>query len=254
MARTLVLLVFLSGLLFVLLMLTSPSAAAPPARKAVVVELFTSEGCSSCPPADELLRQLAENPTSAGVEVIPLGFHVDYWNHLGWKDRFSDAAYSKRQEEYAHRFRLDGPYTPEMVIDGSSELVGNNQSGVTRAITAAAAQPQPAEVQLSVSPGDKLIVKVSAPPSAAGDVWFAITENNLSNQVSAGENNGHTLRHAAVVHKFHRIGRLQNGSFAGEVPLALQKEWKRSDLQFAVFVQQAGEGPVLGAAAIKLGK
>lgn len=252
MARTLVLLVFLSGLLFVSLTLTSPSAAAPPAHKAVVVELFTSEGCSSCPPADELLRKLAENPAAAGVEVIPLGFHVDYWNHLGWKDRFSDAAYSKRQEEYARRFRLDGPYTPQMVIDGSSELVGNNQSGVSRAIAAAAAQPQPAEVQLALSGADKLAIKISAPQSAAGDVWLAVTENNLSNHVSAGENNGHTLRHAAVVHEFRKIGALQNGSFASEVPLALQKEWKRGDLQFAVFVQQAGEGPVLGAAAIKL--
>ncbi|HYX54431.1 MAG TPA: DUF1223 domain-containing protein [Candidatus Limnocylindrales bacterium] len=251
MARTLALLLVLSGLIVISLLLTSPSAAAPPARKAVVVELFTSEGCSSCPPADELLRKLAENSPSDGVEVIPLGFHVDYWNHLGWRDRFSDAAYSKRQEEYARRFRLDGPYTPQTVIDGSSELVGNDKSGLAKAIASAAAQPQPADVQLNLSVAGKLAVKVLAPQSASGDVWLAITENNLSSQVSAGENIGHTLRHAAVVHEFRRIGALQNGGFNTDIPIALQKDWKRNDLVISVFVQSAAQGPVLGAAAVR---
>lgn len=253
MGRIVALLIILFSVVFVSIVLASPGSTAQ-SRKAVVVELFTSEGCSSCPPADALLRKLAENPSSAGAQVIPLGFHVDYWNHLGWKDRFSDAAWSRRQEGYARKFHLDGPYTPQMVIDGSSELVGNDQSGVTKAIAAAAAQPQPADVQLGLGADDKLAVKITAPSSAAGDVWLAVTENNLSNQVSAGENNGHTLRHSAVVREFRRVGTLQAGSFAQTIPIAIHPDWKRSDLLVSIFVQQAGQGPVLGAAVIRAAK
>src|ERR1700747_995744 len=95
-----------------------------PPRKAVVVELFTSEGCSSCPPADKLLINFREQHRNDGVEIIPLGFHVDYWNRLGWRDRFSSAAYSQRQEDYADRMKLGGPYTPQMVADGETQFVG----------------------------------------------------------------------------------------------------------------------------------
>src|SRR5581483_91305 len=95
-------------------------------RKAVVVELFTSEGCSSCPPADELLNRMNGRASSNGATIIPLGFHVDYWNYLGWQDRFSSHAYSERQQQYAQRFGLGGPYTPQMVVDGANEFVGNS--------------------------------------------------------------------------------------------------------------------------------
>src|SRR6266852_3738631 len=116
-----------------------PKPAPPtPARKAVVVELFTSEGCSSCPPADALLIKFREQHRYDGVEVIPLGFHVDYWNSLGWQDRFSSAAYSQRQEDYANRMKLDGPYTPQMVVDGDTEFVGNNTDRARDAIAQAA--------------------------------------------------------------------------------------------------------------------
>jgi hypothetical protein len=95
-------------------------------RKAVVVELFTSEGCSSCPPADELLGRLRRDLSAKNIQVIPLGFHVDYWDGLGWKDRFSSAKFTQRQEQYAQALRVDGPYTPEMVVDGAVEFVGND--------------------------------------------------------------------------------------------------------------------------------
>src|ERR1700674_1167395 len=103
-----------------------PAATPEARRKAVVVELFTSEGCSSCPPADALLLQLRQQSQQDGTEIIPLGFHVDYWNDLGWQDRFSSPAYSRRQEQYAHQFALDGPYTPQMVVDGSREFTGRD--------------------------------------------------------------------------------------------------------------------------------
>src|ERR1700736_5991387 len=95
-------------------------------RKAVVVELFTSEGCSSCPPADELLGHLSHDLSAKNILVIPLGFHVDYWDGLGWKDRFSSAGFTQRQAQYARALKVDGPYTPEMVVDGAVEFVGNN--------------------------------------------------------------------------------------------------------------------------------
>src|SRR5262249_6940302 len=95
-------------------------------RKPVVLELFTSEGCSSCPPADELLRSLPQDLAGKNVRVIPLGLHVDYWNSLGWKDRFSSADFTRRQEEYERSLGVDGPYTPQMVVDGTTELVGND--------------------------------------------------------------------------------------------------------------------------------
>ena len=111
-----------------------PTAAKGPARSPVVVELFTSEGCSSCPPADELLSRLRKEGTENGVEIIPLGFHVDYWNYQGWQDRFSSNQYSKRQETYAAQLHTEGPYTPEMVVNGSHEFVGNDAARARSAI------------------------------------------------------------------------------------------------------------------------
>src|SRR5579859_2173237 len=126
-----------------------PKPAAPtPARKTVVVELFTSEGCSSCPPADALLIKFREQRRDDGVEIIPLGFHVDYWNRLGWQDRFSSASYSQRQEDYANRMKLDGPYTPQMVVDGDTEFVGNNTANATNAIAHAAGRAPGAQLEV----------------------------------------------------------------------------------------------------------
>src|SRR5215469_12452024 len=130
----------------------------PPAkRKAVVVELFTSEGCSSCPPADALLTKMQHHATSNGAEIIPLGFHVDYWDELGWKDRFSSHAYTERQAEYSSRFRLDGPYTPQMVVDGETQFVGNDFGSAENALTKAAAQQQETEVTLKWASPEKLL-------------------------------------------------------------------------------------------------
>ena len=224
------------------------SPVAPPARKAVIVELFTSEGCSSCPPADALLGRLRGE--SAGVEVIPLGFHVDYWNHLGWQDRFSAAAYSRRQEEYARRFRIDGPYTPQMVVDGAQEFVGGEGRRASQAIAQASSQSAAADVQLGWASDDKLGVRITAPGMNSGDVLLAVTEDNLSTQVAAGENNGRVLRHSAVVRDFKRLGQVKNGGFVAGVPLTLEKDWKRNDLRVVVFVQAPERGRIEGAAAV----
>src|SRR5579862_6970255 len=115
--------IFLTLVLYVSIMFAKTPATVD-AHRTVVVELFTSEGCSSCPPADELLGHLRQDLSAKNIQVIPLGFHVDYWNSQGWKDRFSSASFTQRQEQYAKSLKVDGPYTPQMVVDGTSEFVG----------------------------------------------------------------------------------------------------------------------------------
>lgn len=251
MARlTLGLAVLLAAGFFLFASMSKTTNAAP--RRAVVVELFTSEGCSSCPPADELLGHLRQELAAKNVQVAPLGFHVDYWNSLGWKDRFSSADYSHRQELYARSMGLDGPYTPQMIVDGATEIVGNNAAHAERAITEAASQPAVAEVNLSVDKSGSLTVNVKSASADSGNVMFAITEDNLSTQVGAGENNGHTLHHAAVVREFRQLGQLHSGGFTADVPLKLQADWKRADLRAIVFVQEGPTGKIQGAASVPL--
>lgn len=230
-----------------------PRPAAPvPARKAVVVELFTSEGCSSCPPADALLIKFREQHRDDGVEIIPLGFHVDYWNRLGWKDRFSSADYSQRQEDYAERLKLDGPYTPQMVVDGEVQLVGNNANGARDAIAQAASRSPGAEVAVTRTASDKLHVKINSASQNPAEVLLAITEDNLASSVKSGENSGHVLRHAAVVRDFHKVGQINGGGFESDVDFKEGKDWKRADLRAVIFVQEKTSGKILGAAATSL--
>jgi len=220
-------------------------ATGPAQRKAVIVELFTSEGCSSCPPADELLARLSSQESLNGATIIPLGFHVDYWNSLGWQDRFSSSAYSERQQQYAHRFRLGGPYTPQMVVDGAHEFVGNSSSLAQTTITEATTTPQQADIQLSaqVSAGEAGKLQVQAKllgNAASADVMLAITEDHLTTKVGAGENDGRILHHAAVVRDFRRLGHMEKGSFDKAVAIHLEKEWNPANLHVVVFIQAAG--------------
>jgi hypothetical protein len=228
------------------------SAMPSAARKAVVVELFTSEGCSSCPPADALLGRLRQEKFADGLEVIPLGLHVDYWNFQGWTDRFSTAGYSERQEKYARKLRIEGPYTPQMVVDGAAEFVGSDASRARQAISQAALRPQEAEVEISPGEENKLLVQVKAAPRAAGEVVLAVTEDNLTSTVRAGENSGRELHHAAVVRELRILGRLANGGFEARVPLTLKKDWKNENVRIVVFVQEES-GRIDGAAAIAAG-
>ena len=230
------------------------TAEAGTPQKAVLVELFTSEGCSSCPPADELLGRLRQNLSSKNIEVIPLGFHVDYWNSLGWKDRFSSAEFSHRQEEYAHSLGVDGPYTPQMVVDGTSQFVGSDSGQAQHAISQAASRQPLSAVKVSAAGPDQLEIHVKAPTAAnSSKVMLAITEDNLATQVGSGENGGRTLRHAAVVRELRQLGRLHEGGFEATAPLKLDKEWKRQDLRAVVFVQEEPSGKIEGAASLALG-
>jgi hypothetical protein len=253
MIRFTTLMVLLLAAISVYIVLGKTTKASTP-QKAVVVELFTSEGCSSCPPADELLGHLRQDLSAKNIQVIPLGFHVDYWNSLGWKDRFSSAEFSRRQERYAQSLGVDGPYTPQMVVDGAVQFVGSDSGQAKRAISQQASQQALAEVKISAAGTNQLAVQVKTPAAKKeGNVMLAITEDNLATQVGSGENGGRTLHHAAVVRELRQLGRLHEGSFEASIPLKLEKEWKREDLRAVVFVQEDAMGKIRGAASVALG-
>ena len=218
-------------------------------RVPVLVELFTSEGCSSCPPADAELAELVRDQPVAGAEVIPLALHVDYWNNLGWKDPFSAAQFSARQNDYGRAFRLDSVYTPQMVVDGRTEFNGSDDARAAQAIRNAATTPR-ATVTLTATPKAATVRVSGAPRVAPGDhadVYVAVTEDGLRSSVAAGENAGRRLAHVAVVRSLRKIGRLgADGSFAGSVDLILDKSWRRGELSAVAFVQEAGSRRVLG--------
>lgn len=218
-------------------------------RVPVVVELFTSEGCSSCPPADTLLAELSAKQPVSGVEIIVLGEHVDYWNYIGWTDRFSSAQWTKRQQAYVQRMKLDSAYTPQVVIDGKVQLVGGDRRAAITAIADSAQQPKPVEIGLRVA-GGKLNVTIKSQEAVEGDVALALTENNLTTEVRAGENGGRTLRHTAVTRMLLPLGFMRGNSFSAVKEMRMAPDWNRKELRAVVFVQQKGQGPILGAGSI----
>lgn len=197
-----------------------PSApAATGAEGPVVVELFTSQGCSSCPPADRLLGQLAQAGSHAGRAVVPLSFHVDYWNGLGWEDPFSSPAWTRRQHRYADALGDTRVYTPELVVGGAAGMVGSQAAQVTRAI-ANAARPALLPVTARWSK-DKLVVTATAP--AGADVVVAIWEDPLGVKVPRGENAGATLAHRHVVRRLERVA---TSGKAGTIEVAIDPAWR----------------------------
>jgi hypothetical protein len=244
----------------------SPAGAAAQ-KTAIVVELFTSEGCSDCPPADTLLATLvAKQP--AGAQVIGLGEHVDYWDRQGWKDRFSSATLTDRQQIYGAHFRLDSVYTPQMVVDGQTEFVGSDSRSAASAIERAIRSPH-ASVRIDVDDADRpaasgrsvdarsIVVRVTVsnmPPPGRGehaDVVVAVTEDHLRSNVTAGENHGRSLSHTAVVRSMTTIG-----PAVGEAPVTAQipiaASWNRDELNIVAFVQEQHGRSIVGAAAMPL--
>jgi len=220
----------------------------------VLVELFTSEGCSSCPPADTLLAEL-DRTTNA--EVITLSEHVDYWNRLGWTDPFSSAAYSRRQEDYARRFRLSSIYTPQMVVDGSQEMVGSDRSKVVKTVAEASKHPKiPVSIQIGQASPARVKVDVGVPAfekSGPAEIILAVTEGPLQTRVTGGENAGHVLNHVSVVRKWLALGRIASPVPFHDAPLvALDAGWDPRHVKVVVFVQELGTGRILGAASIPL--
>jgi hypothetical protein len=232
----------------------SPEIADP---QPVLLELFTSEGCSSCPPADAFLKQLDDTGLVDHVEVIAIEEHVDYWNRLGWTDRFSSHDWTERQERYARSFGRGGIYTPQLVVNGREELVGSAAGEARQKILDASKIPG-ARLRLSINsitPQSAVFsVAIESAPSKAthAEPWLAVTERGLSSNILRGENEGRNLSHAAVLRSLTRLGGPQTGSFAGAettVLIPLDPAWKRENLRFVVFLQEPKTLHILGAAA-----
>jgi hypothetical protein len=221
----------------------------------VLVELFTSEGCSSCPPADAALARLVEHPPE-GVRVIALGEHVDYWDGLGWKDRFSAPLFTRRQEAYVQRFGLSGPYTPQLVVAGRAQLAGGEEGAARVAISAAARAPVAASAEIhlaGVSPfGDlQLDTRAEWGGREQGEVLVALVQDRARSSVAAGENAGKVLEHVAVVRWLAPVAHGTRG-YRGTVraPHAVVEGSDR----VVLIVQERGGGPVWAVATEELGR
>ena len=196
--------------LAIVLLQCKPAAGTEP----VVLELFTSQGCSSCPPADELLRELAKQPG-----VIALAYHVDYWDRLGWRDPFSSREWSERQGEYARVMKLDSVYTPQIVINGSKQMVGSTGFAIRGAIDRESQRKPEGRVTLDVQNGE-VIVRAQSPKPA--DLIVVAYENGIITKITKGENAGRTQTNDSIVRKLVRVGTV-SGSVEQRVPLALTK-------------------------------
>jgi hypothetical protein len=236
------------SLALVAVCLLSPAFAA---ENSVVVELFTSEGCSSCPPADAILAKLSQMDGTKGMNIIVLGEHVDYWNQPSWTDRFSSHEFTARQQEYAQHFGLASPYTPQMVIDGQQQVLGSDSNNIAHDIDAALRKNKPAAITVAKLGGNAFQVSVKA-ESDKGRVYLAVTEDGLSSEVKGGENGGRTLQHAGVVRELRSIGSLSKGAFQKKIDIPLQRDWNAANLKLVVFVQQGDAGPILGATELRL--
>jgi hypothetical protein len=222
------------------------------AQTPVVVELFTSEGCSSCPPADLLLRRLQREQPVPGVQVIPLSEHVDYWNQLGWKDPFSSGKFTDRQRQYSEVFHKDGPYTPQMVVDGVAEFVGSDGPHALKAI-AEAARRSKASVTLTCQANPlRLQVRIDKVREDA-DVLLAIAEDGLESNVIRGENRGLRMAHDGVTRRMTVIGRARKQHpFAAEPSVGIEKDWRPENLSAVVFLQDRSTYHIQGAAKIAI--
>jgi hypothetical protein len=236
--------------------LASPQVLAAP----VLVELFTSEGCSSCPPADDALRSMARSQPVQGARIIALGFHVDYWDQLGWRDAYSSSAFTARQMAYGEAFQLQGVYTPQLVVDGSRQLIGGS-SGAKEEIALAARRAKATVLLSAHATGDGSVeLQVTAsrlPPVSAGDqveLWLAISEDDLRSNVLRGENSGRKLPHAAVVRRLELFGRLAKGEreISARRTQRLDPSWKPEQLSAVAFLQEKKSRRVLGLAAVSL--
>ena len=220
-------------------------AATSPAGAKTVVELFTSQGCSSCPPADAYLGELA-----ARDEVIALSFHVDYWNYIGWRDPFSSAEATARQRDYKRTLGRRYVYTPQMVVDGRAETVGSDRGRVEQLIEAARGRTGLA-VELAHRDGDAVRVRIPEEPGYDGPpaiLWMALYDRRHTTSIGAGENIGVTLTNSNVVRRFENVGAWRGERVALDLPLTGAEGRDGC----AVIVQAGRGGEILGAAAIAL--
>jgi hypothetical protein len=247
----------------VLLMILSAAGAgyghAPVVASPVFVELFTSEGCSSCPPADALLAQMDATQPVPGAQLIVLSEHVDYWDHDGWKDPYSSALLTERQSGYVHALGLGNPYTPQIIVDGTSELRASGPEQFAQILQKAAGAPK---VPVSIS---SLSIEGRSPPVVQGrievdgrsekhnaDIFVVVALDHAESQVLHGENTGRHLTHVAVAQQFIKVGKLEKQkTFDQDFHVKLRPGTDATNIRIVALVQESAFGRVLGAALVK---
>ena len=231
----------------------TPSAS----QHALLVELFTSEGCSSCPPADDLLRTIDGKHTKDGTLIVGVSEHVTYWDHGGWKDPFDSDAITARQTQYSERFHLDSPYTPQMVVNGKVQLVGSDGKALLQAIGDVQQQAATVKIVSAKIEGGDVIMNVSVAgelPKHGADLFAVMAQDETTMNVTAGENKGRTLVNAAVARTFQKAARIKStGEIAVRIPLPGDlKATPESRRHLIVWAQEPDLGPVLGVDTIAL--
>ena len=235
--------------------------AADLSRKPVIVELFTSEGCSTCPPADFLLQKLEADQPVPEAHIIGLEEHVDYWNHDGWVDPYSSPEWTDRQQTYVSLIKKD-PYTPELVIDGQFQFAANDpREAVVEIEEAARAEKTEVSITPAIADAKSAHFNVSVGKLAAdtagdsAEVWLAVTEDGLHSSVNRGENAGQELKHIATLRWLHKIGAAAANaqvSYTGTPVVKFNSHWNVENLHVTVFVQEKQSRQIIGAASIKI--
>jgi hypothetical protein len=237
----------------------SEAAAGNSGASSILLELFTSEGCSSCPPVDAWVQKVDAVQPVAGAQVIVLSEHVDYWNQGGWEDRYSSPAITDRQTAYCRALGVSDPYTPQMIVDGGAELHLSDPKQVGQILQKAAAFKQldvrigPVSVEAGDRPALKTRIEVDGGSQKHNaDVYLAVALDHSESQVAGGENKGRHLTHIAVVQSLRKIGKLEKGkSFGQDLDVKLKPGADPMNLRLVAFVQEPGPGRILGAALQK---
>ncbi len=237
------------------------TAQAPPAQEAseiknpagaakksfVLLELYTSEGCPTCPPADALLARLEREQPVTDTEIVTLALHVDYWNSVVWKDVYSSPLFSRRQQIYSQALKINQSYTPQMIVDGRAEFTGNNLAKARKAILDAA-KTNKARIEITPRAATCKIEITGIPAHETATVFLAITEDNLASNRKSKRKSNERVEHVSVVRELNSLGMLAAAQTNLEIETALQIQpaWKKENLKLVVFVQENASRKVLG--------
>ncbi|MEO0331933.1 MAG: DUF1223 domain-containing protein [Bacteroidota bacterium] len=247
-----VILLLVLGFTFLLVAWTSPphtSNSTTDLPGVTVVELFTSQGCSSCPPADAVLRDIAQQSEQQNLAVYVLSFHVDYWNRLGWKDPYSHPDFTERQRAYTQTWKNTQMYTPQMTVNGNPGFVGSRKQQAWQEIKRALKQPARSAInlQVDVSGGQAIVAYQVTGDYQGKQLQIALVEKNIQTSVRRGENGGRTLYHTHVVRNFssHPL----NSSAQAKITLQLPKNLKTADASIIAYIQDSSNLKITGASA-----
>ncbi len=233
--------------------LHAASDSPQPASSVVLVELFTSEGCSSCPPADRLLAELDRQQPVSGTTIVVLSEHVDYWDHEGWRDPFSSPQWTDRQNEYGRQFSLASVYTPQMVIDGQRQASGGDVRAVLSAIQESAKAPR---IDIAISSlertSDGIHVGLTASAAKGATLYAVLADDADRSSVARGENAGRTLDHVAVARTFVRVAKLDKSPLDEKIVIPIPPGAPDRRLRLIVFAQDGHSGHIVGVTARNL--